>query len=318
MKVIVAGATGAIGVPLVQQLVANGHKVIGLTRSNEAALRHSDSWSGALVADIFDPAGLDLAARKVRADAVIHQMTAIDGAPTRYRHLDATNRLRTEGTKNLMRLARTVGASRMITQSFLGGYGYGDHLGSLSASQQPISETQSFGPPGQNRALDRIIAAMRAAEKLSLSEPTIEGLALRYGVFYGHGESLRAFLEQLRKRRVPVPSDGGGTLSFIYLPDAAAATVAALEQGSAGESYNVCDDRPVQWSTFIDAATDAFDLPPARRIPSWVLKAAPYAHAFLTSNIPMSNAKAKKHLGWEPVATDVQTGWQLASRLAQS
>lgn len=266
------------------------------------------------MADVLDAAALELASRDKQADAVIHEMTAIDGAPTRYRHLDATNRLRTEGTRNLLRLARAAGATRMITQSFFGGYGYGDHLTDTSPSPRLLTEADPFGPPGRNPSLEQIIGAMRTTEQLTHSDPGIEGVALRYGVFYGHGDSMAAFLAQLRKRQLPVPRDGGGTLSFTYLPDAAAATVATLEHGRPGEAYNICDDTPVQWSTFVDAATQAFELPRARRVPGWVLRAAPYAHAFINSNIPMSNAKAKQQLDWKPVAPDVHAGWKLARR----
>ena len=304
MRVVVAGATGTIGTPLVAQLVDAGHEVIGITRRQE---RRGARWSGAIVADVLDRDALLAAASGVRADAVIHELTAIAGLPLRYRDLDATNRLRVQGTSNLLGLAEAVGAHRMVTQSFLAGYGLVDH------GTAPIVEGAPFGVPGgATRSVRPIIEALKAAERLTRATPGVDGVNLRYGFFYGP-ESLRSMAALLRRRALPVPRHGGGVHSYVYVPDAASATVAALERGAANQAYNVCDDRPVAWNDYFDAAARAVGAPRPLRVPRWVFGATPYARDVLSSSIPMSNAKARTRLGWAPSAPTIEEGFALAA-----
>ena len=304
MRVVVAGATGVIGRPLVALLVAAGHEVVGITRRPAAV---GARWSGAIVADVLDRRALLAAAEGVRADAVVHELTAIRGLPLRYRDLEATNRLRVQGTSNLLGLAEAVGARRMVTQSFLAGYGLTDH------GTTPIAEGASFGVPGAASPRARpVIEALKAAERLTRATLGIDGINLRYGLFYGP-ESLRALAPLLRRRALPVPRSGGGTHSYVFVPDAAAATVAALEHGVANAAYNVCDDRPTAWNDFVDAAARAVGAPRPLRVPSWCFRATPYAADLLRTSIPMSNARAKARLGWLPTAPTVEEGLRLAA-----
>jgi len=305
MRVVVAGATGAIGVPLVRDLVDHGHEVIGATRSAQSAADNRDIWAEAVVADVLDAESLRSAARHIRADAVIHQLTALARPPIRYRDLDQTNDLRIRGTRHLLELAAAVGATRFVTQSFLGGYGYADH------GEAILTEEDHFGPPGRPAGLERALAAMRSGEQQVLTSADVEGVALRYGLFYGPGRPLDPLLKMLRRRQFPISRDGGGTLSYVYVPDAARATVAALERGRAGQVYNVCDDEPAPWGTFISAVAKTLGAPPPLRVPSWMLRAAPYAHAFMTSTIRLSNQRAKDELGWLPSAPTYREGLRL-------
>jgi nucleoside-diphosphate-sugar epimerase len=299
VKVVVAGATGVIGRPLVAALLDAGHEVIGVTRRPDGA---GERWSGAIVADVLDRDALLAAATGVRADAVIHELTAIRGLPLRHRDLDATNRLRIEGTSNLLGLAAAVGATRMVTQSFLGGYGL------VPRGPEPIVEGAPFGVPGRaTPALRPITEALKAAERLTRAMPGVEGVNLRYGLFYGP-EWLGAMAAMLRRRSLPVPRSGGGLHSYVHVPDAAAATVAALERGRPDQAYNVCDDRPVAWNDFFDAAARALGAPRPLRVPTWVFRATPYARDLLRSSIPMSNAKARRELGWAPAAPTIEEG----------
>jgi nucleoside-diphosphate-sugar epimerase len=217
--------------------------------------------SAAVVADVPNTDALMTAARGLRVDAVVHELTAIRKLPARYRTW--TRPLRTEGTANLLTLARAAGATLMVTQSFLGGYGYSNHRADNRSRTYRLTEEDGFGLPGRTPGLERIIAALREAERLTLTSPGIAGVVLRYGVFYGHGATLRTMLSLLKKRQLPVPRDAGGARSYAYLPDAAAASVAALERGRPGHAYNICDDEPTDWAAFIDAATRTFGLPRA-------------------------------------------------------
>ena len=143
--------------------------------------------------------------------------------------------------------------------------------------------------------------------------PGIEGVNLRYGFFYG-AETLAPTVALLRKRMLPVPRGGGGVHSYVFLPDAASATVAALERGVADQAYNVCDDRPTAWNDFFDAVARAYGAPRPLRVPSWVFGATPYVRDVLRSSIPMSNAKARTRLGWTPTAPAIEDGLALAVR----
>lgn len=309
MRVLLAGATGAIGRHLTTSLTAAGHQVVGLTRSPSAARRFSAHWADAIVADVLDPAALRDAARGHRADAVIHQLTALSRLPYRYRDLEPTNRLRTEGSRHLLALARDVGATRVVVQSFLGGYGYLDHRPTLGQrGQSLIDESRPFGEPSGHGPRDRILTALRDAEQLTRTAEGLEGIALRYGLFYGAGGPLETMLPLLRGRRLPLPRDGGGTHSYSWLPDAASATVAALEHGVPGQAYNVCDDQPVQWNTFIEALAAAAGAPRPLHVPGWLFRAAPYARDLMTSTIPMSNQRARRELDWAPRAPTYREG----------
>jgi nucleoside-diphosphate-sugar epimerase len=117
----------------------------------------------------------------------------------------------------------------------------------------------------------------------------------------------------VRKRRLPVPS-GGGFANFIYLEDAAGATVAALGKGRAGQAYNIVDDEPVRWGDYLDTVAAAFGARRPWRVPSWMLRPIPYAHAMMTTSMRVSNAKAKRELGWAPAVPTYREGIPLVAR----
>jgi nucleoside-diphosphate-sugar epimerase len=301
MKVLVAGATGTIGVPLVRALVAGGYQVYGLTRrpSNRPLL--TSLGAEPVVADALDRDALLATVDGRTADGVIHELTALKRPPVRHRDMALTNVLRTRGTAHLLEAARTLGAHRFVTQSLVYGYGYGDWGDKL------LSERDPFGPLGRGR-VEEHVAAMRSAEHQTFSADGIQGVALRYGLFYGPAGAIQGLIEPLRRRRLPVPRDGGGTMSWIYVDDAAAATVAALERGRAGHAYNIVDDQPVRWREFLDTLAQAIGAPPPRTVPSWLLALAPYGAAMMTSTLRVSNAKAKADLGWQPAVPTYRDG----------
>jgi nucleoside-diphosphate-sugar epimerase len=301
MKVLVAGSTGTIGVPLVRALVAGGHQVYALTRRPSNGPLLTSLGAAPVVADAMDRDALLAAVDGLTADAVIHELTALKRPPVRHRDMAQTNALRIRGTAHLLEAANTIGAHRFVTQSMVFGYGYGDWGDRL------LTERDPFGPPGRGR-FEQHVAAMRSAEHQTFSTDGIQGVALRYGLFYGPAGAIEGLIEPLRRRRLPIPRDGGGTMSWIYLDDAAAATVAALERGRAGQAYNVVDDQPVRWREFIDTLAHAIGAPPPRTMPGWLLGLAPYAAAIMTSTLRASNAKAKAELDWEPATPTYQEG----------
>lgn len=293
MRILLAGAGGAIGSHLIPQLLEAGHTVAGISRSASGARRIADLGADPVIADILDAAALDAAVAGREADAVIHQATSLEKTPILHRHLRLTNTLRTEGTKNLLRTAHTLGAWRFVTQSFFLGYGYGD------PGDGWIAEDDGFGRLNGD-AFDEHLTAMASNEDQVLLAPDIEGVALRYGLFYGDDRSTATFRDLAKKRQLPVAVPSA-TTSVVHLADAAAATVAALDRGRAGEAYNVADDHPPTFEEFLGSIAASVGAKPPLRIPAWTLRPLPYLHALMSkTRIKLSNAKAKEHLGWTP------------------
>jgi nucleoside-diphosphate-sugar epimerase len=292
MKILLAGGSGAIGLPLIRQLRADGHEVVAIHRSTVGREALLAAGSRPIRADVLDRAALLAAVDGYRFDAVISQLTAMKKAPTRHQDMTATNRLRIEGTANLLEVAARTGAGKFVTQSMVFGYGYGDFGGRV------LTEADPFGPPGHGR-FEEHLAAMRSGEQQVFAASHVEGIALRYGLFYGPGPAGDALIDGLRRRRLPVIS-GGGVQPWVYIDDAASATVAALERGTAGSAYNVADDEPVSFSDLIIAMAAALGAPRPRTVPSWLLTPMPYAKAVMTGGLRVATAKAKHELGWAP------------------
>jgi nucleoside-diphosphate-sugar epimerase len=301
MKVFLAGATGALGRQLIAQLVGHGHEVTGMTRSQ--AKRDLIAALGAtpVVADALDPDAVGEAVSVAEPEAIVHQLTALSGEID-MRDIDRafakTNRLRREGTDHLLSAARAVGTRRFVAQSF-GGWPYAREGGPVKTEQDPLD-------PDPPKALREILDAIRYLEDAVVGAAPIEGIALRYGGFYGPGTSLglRPLGEQVeavQKRRFPIVGSGGGVLSFIHIEDAATATVAALESARPG-IYNIVDDEPAPARQWLPVLADAVGAKPPRRFPRWLgrILAGEALTTMMTEARGGSNAKAKRELGWQP------------------
>src|SRR5437899_11066885 len=152
------------------------------------------------------------------------------------------------------------------------------------------------------------MAAIRSTEEQVFSAEEMEGIALRYGAFYGQDSFTRMIINLVRRRRLPVPSSGGGFATFIYLQDAAAATVAALEKGRPGQAYNIVDDEPVRWADYLDAVAAELGVRRPWRVPGWTPRAIPYLHTMMTTARRVSNAEALRALGWAPAVSTSRGG----------
>ncbi|WP_280382522.1 NAD-dependent epimerase/dehydratase family protein [Nocardia wallacei] len=303
MRILLAGATGAIGQPLLRALTSSGHEVVALIRNRSRDHLVHSAGGTAVVADVMRREQLLHAVDGLRVDAVVHQATALRGAPPRLRDDDPTNALRHTGTANLLEVAHAVGARRFVTQSMILGYGYTDH------GDRVLTEDDTFGKPCGSYA-DSVIEGLRAAEQQVCDADWIEGIALRYGLFYGPGAFSDMFADMMRRRRPCVPSDGGGINCWIHVADAAAATVAALTHGSAGQVYNIVDDEPITWKRFASAVSASHHTPRARAMPRWLLGlAAPYLACLMTdTSMRVANHKAHRDLAWKPVYGSVEKG----------
>lgn len=292
MKVVVAGASGAIGRPLVRQLRAAGHDVTALHRSSSGREPIRAAGATPLQVDVLDRAALLAALSDHRCDAVISELTSMKKPPSRHQDMVATNRLRIEGTANLLAAAERTGARRFVTQSMVFGYGYGDFGGRV------LTEQDQFAPPGRGR-FEEHLAAMRSGEAQVLGATHVQGIALRYGLFYGPGPAGDTLVDGVRRRRIPVLRNGG-VQPWVHVDDAATATLAALEHGTSGAAYNIADDEPVSMADLILRMATVLDAPRPIALPGWLLTAAPYAKAIMTGGLRVSTAKARDELGWKP------------------
>ena len=298
MKILLAGATGTLGGPLVSALAAAGHEVVGLTRTPDGARALAARGATAVIADAMDRDQLLTAVDGMRADAVIHEMTALAKAPVSFADMRATNRLREVGSAHLIEAAGVIGATRFITQSIVFGYGYSDH------GERLLSEESPFGVPRGDRT-DEPIAAMVSAEQQAFS---IGGIALRYGLFYG--DDLQKMRRMLDRWSLPVPARWGGSIPLVHHRDAAAATVVALERGIPGRAYNVVDDGATSWRALVQAVATATGARKPLAVPDRLLRAvAPYAGVMMTRvNMRVSNELAGRELGWAPAYPTVAEG----------
>jgi nucleoside-diphosphate-sugar epimerase len=306
MRVLIAGASGAIGMPLVERLAAGGHEILAIHKSPQGGDRLAAAGATPLHVDVLNRAALLRAVEGQRADAVISELTALKKPPIAHRNMRATNALRVDGTRNLVVAADQLGARRFITQSMVFGYGFGDWQGRV------LTEADQFGPPGRGR-FEEHLAAMRENERQVFAAPGLEGIALRYGLFYGPGPAGDTLVDALRKRRLPIIS-GAGVLPWVYIDDAASATVAALERGTGGNAYNITDNEPVSMPELLTAIAAAVGAPKPRTVPSPLLLAMPYARAVMTGGLRVSNAKAISELGWTLDAPTYRDGVRLLGR----
>jgi 2-alkyl-3-oxoalkanoate reductase len=290
MRVFVAGASGAIGIRLVPQLIDAGHEVIGThhSLSNAERLRALGAKPAAL--DLLDPRAVSTAVLEAEPDAIVHQATAL--ADIRFaRNFDRTfaqtNRLRTKGTDNLLAAAREAGVRRFVAQSFAS-LRNAREGGMVKTEDDPLDPT----PVPSTRQSN---AAMRQLEE-RVTEAA-GGIALRYGGFYGAAND--ALIAPVRKRQFPIIGDGGGYTSWIHLDDAAAATVLALEYDGPA-IYNIVDDEPAPVREWLPVLADALGAKAPRHVPVWLARLIAGEAVVMMGTVgrAASNAKAKRELGF--------------------
>jgi nucleoside-diphosphate-sugar epimerase len=294
MKVFVAGATGAIGKQLVPRLVAAGHEVHGMTRSESRQAMLRELGAVPVVADALDSGQVAQAVARAKPDVIVHQLTAIGSVDLRHMDRDfaPTNRLRTEGTDHLLSAGQAVGVRRFVAQSN-GAFPYTRTGAAVKSEEDPLD-------PSPVRAMRAMVAAIRHLEEAVLGAGWTEGIVLRYGALYGPGTSLAPGQEQfelVRERKFPLVGDGGGVWSFIHTADAAEATVAAVEHGSRGV-YNIVDDDPAPVAEWLPALAQTLGAKKPMRVPRFVAGEA--GAVLMTELRGASNAKAKRELGWQP------------------
>jgi 2-alkyl-3-oxoalkanoate reductase len=305
MRMFIAGASGAIGRRLIPMLVARGHDVIGTTRTPDKADQLAALGARPVVVDALDRDQVIKAVIDAQPDVLIHQMTAIGAI--NYRNIDSsfalTNRLRTEGTNNLLAAADAAGVRRFVAQSFTG-WPNQRAGGPVKTEQDPLDPQPLAGS-------EQTIAAIRHVESTVESSGAV---VLRYGGFYGPGNGLSQggdVLEMVRKRRLPIVGGGTGVWSFIHIDDAAGATAVAAETAPPG-LYNIVDNQPAPVREWLPYLASVIGAKPPLRLPAWLLRPVlgPMGIAAMTTVRGSSNAKARRELGWEPTFPSWRQGFR--------
>ncbi len=290
MRVLVIGASGAIGAHLVPQLRQRGHEVIGSSTSSSKSERLRRLGAQPIVLDVLDARAVREAVASARPDAIVYEATALANLKD-FKHFDRsfaqTNRLRTEGTDIILAAAREAGVPRVVAQSYASNR-YAREGGPAKTEEEPLD-------PAPPAAMRESVAAMNHLDR---AVTDAGGIALRYGGFYGDPDD--ALVGAIRSRKFPVVGDGGGVTSFIHLDDAAAATVLALDHDGPA-IYNIVDDEPAPIRVLLPEVAKIMGAKKPMRFPGFVarLVAGEAMVIIATESRGGVNTKAKEELGWK-------------------
>lgn len=297
MRIFIAGATGAIGRPLIAQLLAKGHDVVALTRSSEKAQTLAEQGVEPAIVDVFDADAVKAAVTRAQPEVVIEQLTFM---PKTYTHESMrvaaalNTHIRREGGANVLAAAQAVGVRRYLRQSIafwaVPGPGLADEKTFLVFDASPAIEADSH--------------IVTAIEHRLLETPNLEGIVLRYGFFYGPGTWFAPdgdVAEQVRQQQFPIVGNSESVWSWLHIEDAAEATVTAVERGNPG-IYLITDDRPLEVRVWLSAYARWLNAPPPPQVSVEDALRIGGADAIYygTQMRGVSNAKAKRELNFQP------------------
>jgi len=295
MRVFVVGASGAIGEPLITELLKRGHSVVGMTTNETRARNLERQGAEASIVNAFDTEAIETALRRAKPEVVIDELTSLPkelGDMPKYAAGD--RKLRIEGGGNLLRAAIACGARRYLQQS--SGFFLKSAEGTLADESSPLDLNGSPSVSASARTYTEL-------EGRLFSSGAIEGVALRYGFFYGPKTWYfpgGAAADAVTKQKYPVVGKGQGVSSFVQIEDAAVGTVAAMsaEPGV----YNLVDDDPSPQAVWLPAFAKFLGAPEPPHISEAEAKgiAGEDAVYYATQLSGASNAKAKRVLGWKP------------------
>ena len=296
MRILIAGATGAIGRPLVCRLNENRHAVFAVARSPQSSRSLAELGAEPVTDDALDAASVKAAVARVRPDAVINELTSLPRHYTAAEMKAAAERdyrVRIEGNANLLAALQNAGVRRYLLQS--SGFWYAPGTGFPDEGERFAFDASPAVAAGARR-----YAELEAAASGTLG---IEFVSLRYGFFYGPGTwYIREgdMGEQVRQQQVPVIGDGEGVWSWVHINDAAAATAAALE--CAPGAYNIVDGDPAPQNLWLPAFARAVGAPAPPQITEKEALAAVGSDTvyYATRLRGASNEKAKRELDFHP------------------
>ena len=299
MKVLVAGATGGLGQSLVPKLVAAGHDVTAMIRSESSAAGVRAFGANVVLADGLDAVAVKAAVDSVRPEVVVHQMTALKGG-INFKKFDqsfaVTNRLRTEGLDHLLSASQAAGVRRFVVQSYAGW--------NLKHGDSPTNTEDAPYDPNPVPATRQTLAAIKYLESTVTGAEGIEGVVLRYASFYGPTADIGkggSVVELIKKRRLPLIGSGTGVWSFIHYDDAADATVKAIDSDATG-IYQIADDDPAEARVWLPEFARILGAKPPRHIPAWLgrLAVGDVGVAAFTEIRGADNSLAKQTFNWQP------------------
>ncbi|MGA9859221.1 MAG: NAD(P)-dependent oxidoreductase [Solirubrobacteraceae bacterium] len=307
MKILVAGATGAIGRQLVPRLVAAGHDVTGMVRSDSRRDAVEELGAQAVTADALVAEEVAAAVAHAHPDVIVHELTAIRAIDIKNfdSSFEATNRLRTQGTDHLLSAGQAIGVKRFIAQSYAGW--------PFERQGAAVKRETDGLDPTPVASMRQTLDAIKHLENAVTGAAWTEGIVLRYGGLYGPGTSLSKDGDQaqlIASRKFPLVGSGDGLWSFVHVADAAEATVAAVERGERG-IYQIVDDEPAPVREWLPAAAQAMGARQPYKVPRWLgrIVAGEAAAAMMTEVRGASNAKAKADLGWQPAHPSWRAGF---------
>lgn len=294
MKFFVAGGTGAIGRPLIGELLARGHTVVAVTRSPEGAKALAERGVEPAVADVFDPDAMKAVLNKARPEVVIEQLTALPQTYTTEAMIAAgplNNRIRLEGGANVLAAAHAAGVRRYLRQSIAF---WAEPGSGLADEETPLAFNASPAVAADARVITEL-------EHHLLENPDIEGIALRYGFFYGPGTWFNPdgdVARQVRQQEFPIVGNGEGVWSWLHIEDAALATATAAEHGHPG-IYIIANDQPLKVREWLPAFARWVNAPPPPQMSAEDAGGADAVY-YGTQMRGASNAKAKRELNFKP------------------
>ncbi|WP_217212779.1 NAD(P)-dependent oxidoreductase [Streptomyces sp. AC550_RSS872] len=310
MRVLVAGATGVIGRPLVGALRARGHEVSALVRDASRA----PEADRVVVADVLDREAVLSAVSAARPEVVVHQLSALrllrDDPAAAFAQ---TARLRTEGTANLVEAARAAGAGRLVAQSIA--------FAAAPEGAPVLDEDAPLYVDAPDPGWAATVRAVAELERLVLGNGRdLAGVALRYGTLYGPGTAYAGdggTGQRVLAGKLPLPEGGAGVTSFLHVEDAVGAAVAAVESTATG-AFHVTDDEPARAARWLPHYARTLGAPRPRTIPTalaprllgWFM-----AHQ-LTAARGAANDRARAALGWKPTHPSWRDGLGRGPRVA--
>ncbi len=293
MKVLVAGGTGTLGKRVVDRLTKKGYQVVSMSRS-----RPREKLPEGVIHETVDA----LHGPSVRAVVNDHRPMAIanlltdlpTAGPAKKSDLASTNRLRIEGTRNLITAARNHAVSRVVSESFLSAYGCGD-FGPERLPENAVQEQ----PPAIVREVSMALRSLED-QTTSFGAGIRTGVALRFGWFNGDTPDRQAMGDLLKRRKMPIIGDGENFIPTIDIEHAADVTVAALTGDPPSGVYNV-SNRPIKYGDLMRRWSTELEAPEPRTLPAWLARrVVPFGTAFMTTNLSMDTHLAQTHLGLKP------------------
>lgn len=296
MKILIAGASGAIGQPLINFLIQDGHEVYGISQSKERALNIKDKGATPIILNVLDREAVFSTMAAIKPYVVIDMLTSLPKEYTPEEMRKAAERdakIRIEGGAHLLAAAEIHGTKRYVAQStgfwYAPGQGLADESESLAFKATP-------GIASGSRLYEEI-------EKRLFQSTKLQGTALRFGFFYGPGTWFHpggSVAQQIIRRQYPMIGKGQGIWNFVHIEDAAKAIVSAIQNASG--IYNIVNDQPSQMHDWLPAFAHYLDAPQPpnlseKEAESQMGKDVVY---YATKLRGASNAKAKQVLHFKP------------------